>query len=40
VWASNTAGDAGAYLDVQNDGNVVIYGASGTALWSTGTTGT
>jgi hypothetical protein len=24
---------------VQNDGNVVIYSASGSALWSTGTAG-
>jgi hypothetical protein len=39
LWASNTAGNAGAYLEVQNDGNVVIYSASGAALWSTGTAG-
>ena len=39
VWASNTAGNAGAYLDVQNDGNVVINSASGSVLWSTGTAG-
>ena len=24
---------------VQNDGNVVVYSASGAALWSTGTAG-
>ena len=39
MWASNTPGNAGAYLDAQNDGNVVIDSASGSALWSTGTAG-
>jgi hypothetical protein len=39
VWASGTAGNDGASLAVQNDGNVVIYSASGAALWATGTNG-
>ena len=39
LWASNTAGNSGAYLQVQNDGNVVVYSASGAVLWSTGTAG-
>jgi hypothetical protein len=39
VWASGTPGNSGAYLQVQNDGNVVIYSASGSVLWSTGTAG-
>ena len=39
LWASNTAGNTGAYLTVQNDGNAVVYSASGAALWSTDTAG-
>ena len=39
LWPSGTVGNAGAYLDVQNDGNVVIYSASGAALWASGTNG-
>jgi hypothetical protein len=30
------AGQSGDYADVQNDGNFVIYNASGKALWATG----
>ena len=26
VWASNTNGEYGSYLVLQNDGNLVIYG--------------
>ncbi|MFV0457277.1 MAG: hypothetical protein ACK5MT_00690 [Actinomycetales bacterium] len=36
VWASNTAGNAGAMLVVQDDGNVVVYSASGTPLYASG----
>jgi hypothetical protein len=34
VWASGTDGQHGAYLVVQNDGNVVVYSLSGNALWA------
>jgi hypothetical protein len=37
--STRTTGNNGAHLQVQNDGNVVIYSATGTALWSTGTAG-
>lgn len=37
IWASNTVGNAGAYLQVQDDRNVVIYAANGQALWATNT---
>ena len=39
LWASDTAGNNGAYLTVQNDGNTDIFSASGATLWSTGTGG-
>ena len=32
VWDSGTSGNDGAYLTMQNDGNVVISAAAGTAL--------
>jgi hypothetical protein len=41
-WASNTAGNPGAFLNVQDDGNIVVYRAGSTtetpdnALWSAG----
>jgi hypothetical protein len=34
VWSTNTAGNPGAYLNLQDDGNMVIYSASNTVLWS------
>ena len=34
VWATHTAGNPGAYLNVQGDGNMVIYSASNEPLWS------
>ncbi|HRI71516.1 MAG TPA: hypothetical protein PK156_45090, partial [Polyangium sp.] len=37
VWASGTDGHPGAYLIMQDDGNVVIYSTEGRALWSTNT---
>lgn len=37
VWASNTAGNAGAYLVLQGDRNLVIYSAAGRALWASNT---
>ncbi len=38
VWNSATEGaGCGTYLAVQTDGNMVIYDASGTAIWDTGT---
>ncbi len=36
LWASNTAGNPGATLTLQSDGNLVIYQGS-SALWSTST---
>lgn len=38
VAASDTYGNPGAYLNIQDDGNVVNYSTSGTALWSMGCT--
>src|SRR5262249_33547664 len=37
VWATNTAGHAGAYLVIQNDGNLVLYDAKGKPLWASDT---
>ena len=37
VWASNTAGHTGAYLQVHDDRNVVIYAANGQVLGATNT---
>jgi hypothetical protein len=39
MWSSGTAGNSGAELVVQSDGNVVIYAEDGTPLWSTQTGG-
>jgi hypothetical protein len=38
-WWTMTYGHPHATLIVQNDGNVVIYDAGGSSLWSTGTRG-
>jgi len=39
IWASGTWGNPGAYLDMQDDGNLVIYlpVSYTTAIWATGT---
>jgi hypothetical protein len=34
VWHSSTAGNDGARLVVQDDGNVVVYRTNGTAAWA------
>jgi hypothetical protein len=34
LWATHTDGNSGAYLQVQSDGNLVIYSASSAVLWS------
>jgi hypothetical protein len=34
AWATNTDGHSGAYLSLQNDGNLVIYTASGAPIWA------
>ena len=40
LWASNTAGNPGAYAVLQGgDGNFVVYAANGTALWNSATGG-
>ena len=37
-WASGTASlGCGAYLDLQNDGNLVLYDSSRNTQWSSGT---
>jgi hypothetical protein len=38
AWSSGTGGK-GTRLSLQDDGNVVIYNASGTAIWATHTSG-
>lgn len=38
LWASNTAGNADAYVIMQGDGNLVVYDSSG-ALWASNTGG-
>jgi hypothetical protein len=40
LWSSDTSGHPGAYVDVQDDGNLVIYvgiASPSNALWATGT---
>lgn len=37
LWSSRTSGHPGAYLVVQTDGNVVIYGSDDFPIWATGT---
>jgi surface antigen len=40
IWASNTSGNPGAFISLQNDGNLVIYQKNrAKALWSTNTNG-
>jgi hypothetical protein len=34
LWSTGTAGNSGAYLNVQSDMNMVVYTASGAPLWS------
>ena len=38
IWSTGTKGHPGAFLAVQDDGNVVIYAGSRAAIWATGTT--
>ena len=37
VWSSSTHNHPGAYLAVQNDGDVVIFNQDGVPIWRTGT---
>ncbi|MFC4064621.1 LamG-like jellyroll fold domain-containing protein [Actinoplanes subglobosus] len=39
VWATNTAGNEGAFLVMQGDDNLVLYRVDKTALWHTNTGG-
>ena len=39
TWTAGTGGHPGGYAKLGTDGNFVIYNASGTALWSAGTSG-
>ena len=34
VWSTQTSGNSGAYLNVQDDGNMVIYSSTNAVLWS------
>jgi outer membrane protein assembly factor BamB len=34
IWHTHTDGHPGAYLNIQDDGNLVVYSAEGEALWS------
>lgn len=36
-WATFTSGYPGAYVAVQNDGNLVLYSSSGDSLWASNT---
>lgn len=36
IWSTNTSGHLGAYIDIQDDGNVVMY-YNGQSIWSTNT---
>ena len=40
TWGPGTQGHPGAYAVFQTDGNLVVYDVNGTALWSSGTSGT
>lgn len=40
VWRSKTSGHAGSVVKLRSDGNLAIYSAKGTALWSSKTRGT
>ncbi|HVG92416.1 MAG TPA: hypothetical protein VNB54_13065, partial [Alphaproteobacteria bacterium] len=40
TWGPGTQGHPGAYAIFQTDGNLVVFSASGVALWSSGTSGT
>ena len=34
VWSTSTYNNAGSYLDLQDDGNLVVRNSSNSALWS------
>ncbi len=40
LWNTGTQGNPGAFIVLQNDGNLVIYRSNGTAAWHTSTHGT
>ncbi|MFT7186498.1 MAG: hypothetical protein ACI84K_001901, partial [Pseudohongiellaceae bacterium] len=40
LWSSKTNGQNGTSLNMQSDGNLVLYTSSGSAVWSSGTSGT
>jgi len=37
IWASNTAGNPGAFLRLQDDGNLIITAQSGQVVWTSQT---
>ena len=36
IWHTDTAGNPEAYLVLEDDGNLVVYGPTGAALWQSG----
>jgi hypothetical protein len=34
AWATNTDGNSGAYISIQNDGNLVVYTSSNVPIWA------
>jgi D-mannose binding lectin len=39
VWSTRTDNQSAAYMDMQIDGNLVIYNGQGQAIWATNTQG-
>jgi hypothetical protein len=39
VWDTRTGANPGAYLVIQDDGNLVLYAANDVAIWETATAG-
>jgi hypothetical protein len=39
LWQTNTSGNPGSLLVLQDDGNLVVYSPGSTALWNSGTWG-
>ena len=37
IWATNTDGNPGSYVTIQDDGNLVIYRPQPQPLWASGT---
>ena len=37
LWATNTSGNPGAQIRIQNDGNMVMYSVNQRVIWATRT---